>query len=112
MVRRARRRAGSHIGRGSVSSSALAADVFLRWLSPWSTRKAEAGQAWFTGLPMVFLPPQLGSRRATAASAKLLVPAGGLDQANGGETFSPTQFALPGVLLEFFFLQRGTVLEA
>jgi len=26
-----------------------------------------------------------------------------LDQANGGETFSPTQFALPGVLLEFFF---------
>jgi hypothetical protein len=36
-------------------------------------------------------------------SAKLFVPAGGLDQANGGETFSPTQFALPAVLLECFF---------
>jgi hypothetical protein len=26
-----------------------------------------------------------------------------LDQASGGETFSPTQFALPAVLLEAFF---------
>jgi hypothetical protein len=32
-----------------------------------------------------------------------LVPAGGLDQFNGGETFSPTQFALPAVLFENFF---------
>jgi hypothetical protein len=36
-------------------------------------------------------------------SAKLFVPAGGLDHANGGETFSPTQFALPALLLPFFF---------
>ncbi|HUK41325.1 MAG TPA: hypothetical protein VLX11_09785, partial [Candidatus Acidoferrales bacterium] len=40
---------------------------------------------------------------STMVIAKLFVPAGGLDHANGGETFSPTQFALPGVLLEYFF---------
>src|SRR5262249_2295917 len=37
------------------------------------------------------------------SSAKLFVPAGGFAQANGGETFSPTQLALPWVLLACFF---------
>ena len=35
-------------------------------------------------------------------SAKLFVPSGGFDQLNAGEIFSPTQLALPAVLLENF----------
>src|SRR5439155_814239 len=36
-------------------------------------------------------------------NAKLFVPAGGLDQDNGGETFSPTQFGLDLWSPAFFF---------
>jgi hypothetical protein len=34
--------------------------------------------------------------------AKLFVAAGGFDQASGGERFSPTQLAFPGVLFPCF----------
>src|SRR5580700_4661623 len=43
--------------------------------------------------------------------AKLLVPAGGLDQLSAGETFSPTQFGLVLLLPAFFTASRSPSLK-
>src|SRR5579859_3401901 len=43
--------------------------------------------------------------------AKLLVPAGGLDQDSAGETFSPTQFGLDLLLPAFFTASRSPSLK-
>src|SRR5438105_2768695 len=45
-------------------------------------------------------------------NAKLFVPAGGLDQDNGGETFSPTQFGLDLLSPAFFFASGVPSLKA
>jgi hypothetical protein len=45
-------------------------------------------------------------------SAKLVVPAGAFDHANGGDTLSPTQFGLVLLAPAFFFASKVPSLKA
>src|SRR5690349_8867835 len=109
MVRRADRRARAHVGR--LAGGTLAAGIFRRGLARLALGETMDVRRNVVGEPMNDAEP-VAALGVDHQQGIALVPAGGLAQDSGGETFSPTQFGLDLFAPAFFFAINVPSLKA